>query len=233
MSVIDRGGMIAFLFVLTVCFLLRPRAIAPWRLISMVATALLILALTGLEIEVPGGKNRPISFDQLTKSVFSVTSDTGTDGMDSTKEWRMEWWKDIVNYTFNGPYFWGGKGYGISLGEDDGYEVGDGSLRSPHNVHMTILGRSGVPGLVLWLSVQIVWAFGICWAYLTAWRKKQIRWASLFLFVACFWAAFLINGSFDVYIEGPMGGIWFWTVWGVGIALLWMYRKESESRAFR
>ena len=40
----------------------------------------------------------------------------------------------------------------------------------------------------------------------------------MFLFLGAYWLAFLINGSFDVYLEGPMGGIWFWTVYGIGVA---------------
>ena len=55
-----------------------------------------------------------------------------------------------------------------------------------------------------------------------------MRWASLFLFLGCFWAAFLINASFDVFLEGPMGGIWFWNVYGIGIASLWMYKRQPK-----
>jgi hypothetical protein len=39
-----------------------------------------------------------------------------------------------------------------------------------------------------------------------------------------YWLAFMINVSFDVVLEGPHGGIWFWTVYGVGLAALWLYR---------
>jgi hypothetical protein len=132
-----------------------------------------------------------------------------------------------------GPYFWGGKGYGINLAEDDGYQVdAENTLRSPHNVHMTYLARSGVMGVALWAIVNLVWAFGIAWGHLTARRRGRMRWASVFLFIGSFWAAFLINASFDVYLEGPMGGIWFWSVFGVGIASLWIYRKQPGALAY-
>ena len=36
----------------------------------------------------------------------------------------------------------------------------------------------------------------------------------------------MINGSFDVYLEGPQGGIWFWSIIGFGIAV-----TEVESRS--
>ncbi len=227
-GVIDRGGLMSFLFALVVCVIMLPRSVAPWRVFTMIATALVILAVTGLNIEVPGGKDRAISFDQVIENVFSVTGGSSAAGLDATKEWRLEWWKDIANYTVHGQYFWGGKGYGINLADDDGYQVGDRTLRSPHNVHMTILARSGVTGIALWAIVQLTWGFGIAWGHLTARRSGNMRWASLFLFLGCFWAAFLINASFDVFLEGPMGGIWFWNVYGIGIASLWMYKRQPK-----
>jgi hypothetical protein len=48
------------------------------------------------------------------------------------------------------------------------------------------------------------------------------------LFLGCYWAAFLINATFDVFLEGPMGGIWFWSVFGTGIACLWMYKNRTS-----
>jgi hypothetical protein len=36
--------------------------------------------------------------------------------------------------------------------------------------------------------------------------------------VFVYWLGALIDGSFDVYIGGPVGGIWFWSVIGLGIA---------------
>ena len=52
----------------------------------------------------------------------------------------------------------------------------------------------------------------------------------LFLFLFAYWLAQIVNGSFAVYFEGPMGGIWFWTVYGVGMSALWLYRWRPCSR---
>jgi hypothetical protein len=48
-----------------------------------------------------------------------------------------------------------------------------------------------------------------------------------------YWVAFMANASFDVFIEGPMGGIWFWTIYGVGLAAMWCfsYRPHVLSNA--
>jgi hypothetical protein len=38
----------------------------------------------------------------------------------------------------------------------------------------------------------------------------------------------MANASFDVFIEGPMGGIWLWTIYGVGLAAVWAYGHHPE-----
>jgi O-antigen ligase/polysaccharide polymerase Wzy-like membrane protein len=228
-GVIDRAGLMSFLFVFFVCFALKPKSIIPWRIGCTVGAVLSILAITGISVQVPGGKDRELSFAQIKENVLSISGDTKSEGLSGTKEWRMEWWHDIVNYTVHGRYFWGGKGYGINLADDDGYQVGDGTLRSPHNVHMTILARSGVTGALLWAAVLVTFAYGVGWGHLIARRRGQTEWATLFLFIGCYWAAFVINASFDVFLEGPMGGIWFWTVYGIGISCLWLYRNRCST----
>jgi len=227
-GVIDRAGLMSFMFVFFVCFAMKPRSVTPWRMASTVCAVLSILAVTGLSIEVPGGKDRVLSFGQIVENITSVGGDTSSEGLAGTKEWRMQWWTDIVNYTVHGAYFWQGKGYGINLADDDDYQVGDKTLRSPHSVHMTILARTGVPGLAIWAGMLATFGYGLGWAHLTARRRGDTHWAPIFLFLGCYWAAFLINASFDVFLEGPMGGIWFWSLCGVSIASLWFYRYQRN-----
>ena len=52
-------------------------------------------------------------------------------------------------------------------------------------------------------------------------------WARLNLWTLASWAAFMINASFDVYLEGPQGGILFWSFFGFGMALLEMQRRGA------
>jgi hypothetical protein len=230
MGVIDRGGLMAFMFVMAVCFLMRPRSIVPWRMFSMIGAMMFILAVTGISIDINGGKDRTISFSQVVENVSSILGSSKATGLDATKEWRKNWWNDIIGYTVHGPYFWGGKGFGINLADDDGYQVeADASLRSPHSIHFSMLARGGVPMAFLWALLLFTWGFGIAWGHLTAKRRGELRWASVFLFIGCYWAAFLINASFDVFLEGPMGGIWFWTVYGVGIACLYLYKNQPRA----
>jgi hypothetical protein len=77
--------------------------------------------------------------------------------------------------------------------------------------------------------VLFTWIFQVARAFLRARATRDRGWESIFFFLAVFWIAFLINASFDVYLEGPMGGIWFWCVFGLGAGALWVYERHPEA----
>ena len=155
-------------------------------------------------------------------------------GLGGPRQWRLEWWNKIVDYTFFGEYFWAGKGFGINLAQDDGF-LGEWfpDMRAPHNGHMTILARAGVPGLVLWTLLQGVFGISLLLAYLRAHRNGQEWWARVDLWILAYWVAFIVNMSFDVYLEGPQGGIWFWSLFGFGMAILVAQRRGLTGGATR
>ena len=112
----------------------------------VVSTLVLVANLLDLRVKVPG-VGREMSVRSLTNGLASVFVNVGAVEYDSTKAWRVRWWSKIVSYTFEGPYFWTGKGFGVNLAHDDGFNVDtERSLRSPHNGHLTFLARTGVPG---------------------------------------------------------------------------------------
>src|SRR5205085_2751396 len=124
-----------------------------------------------------------------------VVSESDDPVLKGSKEWRLRWWRTIIDYTFYGEYFWTGKGFGINLAADDGFQV-DPFLRSPHNGHMTILARMGIPGITLWFTVHLTWLFAMTMAYIRARRKRDWKWSGLLLFLLIYYAAFLTNASF-------------------------------------
>ncbi len=171
-----------------------------------------------LKLEVQGG-SREITVEQVVENIGSIFGRSGSDTLDGTKKWRLLWWTKIVDYTFGGPYFAQGKGFGVNLAESDGFELDiDEGLRSPHNGHLTILARAGVPGFLLWLAIHGVWFWTVGSAWWRAKLADQRRWMALFAWLSAVWIAGLVNASFDVFLEGPMGGIWIWTVVGAGLA---------------
>jgi hypothetical protein len=178
-----------------------------------------------------GGAQRIVSAHQIMQNAQSIVGDSGEENVEGTKRWRLDWWEIIIKDTLYGPHFWTGRGFGLNLADADGHQDADeGSPnRSPHNVNMTLLARAGVPGLVLWSLVLISWAGMMLRAMLIARTRGHKQWADLFLFATCYATSILINAFFDVTLEGPMQGIWFWCLFGFGIGSVMIYRVQATA----
>ena len=201
-------------------------------MLAVVSIFAVLLAVEG--ILTPGNETerstrRLVSAHQIIKNAESVLGDSGEQNVEGTKRWRLDWWEIIINDTIYGPNFWTGRGFGLNLADADGFQSPPehAATRSPHNVNMTLLARAGVPGLVLWSLVLISWATMMMRAMLVARSRGQKQWADLFLFVICYATSILINALFDVTLEGPMQGIWFWCLFGFGIGSAMIYRVQA------
>jgi O-antigen ligase len=226
-----RGGMFAFLGAVSLVALLRPLSPKLWRMLAVGLLVIVVFAASGLSVQVPGQQDRALSFEQIVANLSSASGEGDSGDLDETRDWRLRWWDKIVDYTFYGNYFWTGKGYGVNLANEDGFQVEEDTeaLRSPHNGTLTILARSGVPGLILWGLVQLSWSIGMLVGYYRSRVRGETRWAGVFLFLLAYWTAFMLNFSFDVSLEGPMSGIWFWTIYGVGLAAMWIYKYHPRT----
>ena len=214
----NRGGLLAMSAVSAV--LVFARSSARWMRAALVGALLVVLLLVANpSIQLGAAGSRSLSFEQVLNNVSSIFNDTGSSSLQDTKAWRLAWWNKIISYTANGPYFWQGKGFGINLANADGFQVNaDQSLRAPHNDHLNILARTGVPGLALWILVQVTFATTMLLGAYRAWTVGAKRWVALIGWLFVYWAAAMVNMSFDVYLDGPQGGIWFWAVMGLGMA---------------
>jgi hypothetical protein len=222
----DRGGLLSYLAVSAACLVHRPFDRSIWRMAAAAFFGIVLLTLLNVHVQMPG-REREISSEQIINNVLSIAGSSDAGDLDGTKRWRLEWWGVIADYTVFGEHFWAGKGFGVNLADDDGFQCNaDGSVRSPHNVHMTFLARTGVPGLLLWALVQGAWAAGVLRGYVLSRIAGDGAWSGCFLFLGTSWMAFLINASFDVFLEGPMGGAWFWTLYGMGLAAIRVQRLD-------
>jgi hypothetical protein len=201
--------------------------------IAMVVLSLLAVSYAA-DLEVPLEGGRRLGARQVVDNFASIVGNSDAGNLDGTKAWRLRWWKAIEDYTFHGPYFWTGKGYGMGLAEEDGFVVGlehgGPVVRSPHNAQYTILARSGVPGLALWVSMNAAWFFMMFGQSMVARKAGDERWANVMLWVACYQLAILVDAAFDVALEGPMLGIWFWCLFGFGTASTMIYRWKGNTR---
>ena len=226
----SRGGMLAIL--VPVAFALVVSGRSRVLILGAIGLGLILGTLYALDVEfsIPGDE-RPLGARQVVDNFLSVFGSSENAQLDGTKKWRVEWWTYIRNYTFHGDYFWTGKGFGMNLAVVDGFVVGDENLprvRSPHSAHMTMLGRSGVPGLVLWGLTLASILITLIWNMIVARLRSHREWANRFLFLACYLTAIIIDASFDVALEGPMIGIWFWVLFGLSIGAVMIYRASPR-----
>lgn len=225
-----RSGLVAFLIAATVAVLLRPK---PQRVVLILAACMIVAAMMSafdLHFDIPN-TGREVSLGQLGRSLESVMGGTDHFEMEGTRRWRLIWWTTIANYTVFGPYFWTGKGYGVNLADSDGFQVGtrEEPLRSPHNSHLTFLARSGVPGFLLWISLQATWAALMTGSYVHAREIGASDWRAVFAWLLAYWAAFIVAAAFDVFLEGPMAGIPFWSVFGLGWGAHTLFRDQVKN----
>ncbi len=224
-----RSGLVAFVCAALLTLLFRPKI--GRLLIVVLAGIALIVGMSAFDLHLsPPGSAREFSLDLLSRSLLSVVGDSERNDLESTKGWRLNWWRSIWEYTVDGPYFWTGKGYGVNLADSDGFQVGtrDEPLRSPHSSHLNFLARSGVPGFFLWIVLQLTWAVSIMSSYFRARKIRAPVWPKLFAWIFCYWVAFVLAAAFDVFLEGPMAGIPFWTVFGIGWASHLMFRSALD-----
>ena len=173
---------------------------------------------------------RETTIDQIIRNIGSIFSFSSDAGLEGSKTFRLKWWGTIVDYTVFGKYFWTGKGFGVNLADADGFQVNpDDSLRTPHNTHITTLARMGVPGLVLWLLLQAAFGIGLLRAVLAHRRAGDMSIAIVGAWILVYWVAMMVDTSFDPYLEGPQGGIWFWTLFGLGMVVMRLIPRRAEA----
>jgi O-antigen ligase len=218
MGVVSRGGLGAIAMSgLPVLFGRAPARLLAPALVALIALVAAVYVNPVVDI----GLNRTVSVGQVIENVTSVFGTTADPALQGTKDFRLKWWGKIVDYTVGGRYLWTGKGFGINLADDDGFQVySDHSLRAPHNGHVEILARMGVPGLALWVGLNLAWAAGVVAAVRRARSLGARAWTGVLIWLFVYWGAMMVNASFDPYLQGPQGGIWYWTVVGAGLAAI-------------
>jgi len=240
-AAVSRGGLLAI--VLPVLLVLPFTRVWAKVLLAGIVGVMALGVAYAVDLRVPTrpsaegqAVDRPVGARQTVDNLISIVSSPENSQLDDTKEFRVLWWKHIVDYTVHGPFFWTGKGFGLNLAQDDGFAGGDSEiapLRSPHNSHMTMLARAGVPGAVLWIAFLGCWLLTVMACAMTAWRNGDENWGNFLLFIAGYWLSNLVNASFDVALEGPMLGVWFWCQTGLGLAMVATYRAARSMPAHR
>jgi hypothetical protein len=110
----NRGGSVAVIGGLAIVAMLIPsarkRLLLGGAAIAVAGGLVLAIASTAdADLQFgPGQEGRNLSPSQITANVLSLVN-TQDSALASTREWRLDWWRTITDYTFAGPYFWTGK----------------------------------------------------------------------------------------------------------------------------
>lgn len=157
--------------------------------------------------------DRAVSLVDFSGHASYSSQESGHKG--DNNRFRLVWWKNVAEETWQrGPVFGLGFGEDLAAGFLREYypdSAEDFTTRSPHNIHMTVFGRLGLAGITLWL--------GFCAILLQrTWRTlrsspEPAAWATW-----CGLCIVLASASFGVVLEGPMGGVFFWSLLGLADA---------------
>ena len=205
---LTRSGSVAYILALFSFFFFSKDKIlneSLRKLLKYIPIIMVIGMSLFVAIDIQGdAQGRTISLTQITDNFSSIVS-TNIDGnLVENKVWRLVWWAKLVNESFTLQNFFVGKGLGMSLAGNEILNTDD-NLRSPHNFHLTILARFGYFVFIAW----IIWLVSL---FQPLFNKKL---AGKTLALTSILLAFVINGSFDVFFEGPMGAFPFWTFVGL------------------
>jgi len=203
-----RSGSIAYILALFSFFFFSKEKILNQSLRKLLKFVPIIMVIgMGLfvAIDIQGdAQGRTISISQITDNFSSIVSANIDGNLVDNKVWRLIWWAKLINESFTLQHFFVGKGLGMSLAGNDILNP-DENLRSPHNFHLTILARFGYLVFIAW----IIWLVSI---FKPLFSRKLVGKS---LAITSILLAFIINGSFDVFFEGPMGAFPFWTFVGL------------------
>ena len=214
----SRSGIVAFLASM-LCFIYFNKDIQLQSrvrlLIKYLPIILLIVMPIYINIKVAENfQGRSVGMEQIKNNFSSILGGTTDATSENNVVWRLVWWAKIIDYSLSSPNFFVGKGLGMNLATDDDIITLDDSLRSPHNFHLNIMSRFGVLLFMIWMYFLI--------QLLKPLFKKQLQGKRLL--IGCILLAFLLNASFDVFLEGPMGAFPFWTWMG-----LYLLTEDQES----
>lgn len=136
-----------------------------------------------------------------------------------TAEWRLAWWGALMDEVTSSPRtLLVGLGFGPDLAAIGQIPQSTSRpVRSPHNIVMTLLARTGVLGLGLWLALQTVWLRTLLGGARDASRHPEPGAADWMLWLLTYPLATLVVASFGVVLEGPYGGIPYFLVLGMGV----------------
>ena len=192
----------------------RWRVLAAQALIvgSAVCVVVFLTALTNRNLKqtaVYSAYEHALSIADFSGTGTYENQESGDPGLNN--RFRLIWWNTVVRDTLGqNPVFGLGFGYDLAarfLVEYDLIAAEDFTTRSPHSMIMSVFGRMGLVGLVLWGAV----AASMLGLTIRCFRVGD---ADALGLLSLGWVVWF-SACVGVVLEGPMGAVVFWTVLGL------------------
>ena len=242
----NRGNFLGGVLLLAIALALMSPS---WRARAVVPTVVSLAVVVGIaflvDIRIPmASAGRELSVQQVATNLTSVVRENGfsasdTGNLQGNVEWRRQFWSAVYKDALSPRYLLTGRGLGTVLSFEYGIqdpERNNGQpIRSAHNSHLTILARTGLPGIILWTLLWITWLLDV-----TRTARRHDRGGATAAQRLATWllgsvVAFLFAAYFDPYLDSPTGAIWFYTMVGLGAAYAstaWRHRPAEAVQTF-
>jgi hypothetical protein len=238
----NRGNFLAAVLLLAIALAFmspsrRARAVVP----TVVSLAVVVGILFLLDVRIPlATAGRELSVQQVATNLTSVVdakrfsaSDTGN--LQGNVDWRRQYWSAVYKDALSPRYVLTGRGLGTVLSFEYGIQDPNRNngqpIRSAHNTHLTILARTGLPGIILWTLLWTTWML-----HVTRTARRHDRGGATAAQRLAAWllgsvVAFLFAAYFDPYLDSPTGAIWCYTMMGLGAAYASMAWRRRPAQA--
>jgi hypothetical protein len=174
-----------------------------------------------------GLKTKIFGYIDEFKSIFE-RSDKASPSANNAK-WRIILWKDIIKKSMQKPIL--GYGFGMLYNnetlKDMGWQYGqDVGFLDPHNSYLSILYRTGIVGLLIFI-LFIISFFVKMIKFLRGCRDLAISVYMVSILSAV--TFILVISFFMVVLEGPYLGIFLWIFIGLALSLANIYDIRLKS----
>jgi hypothetical protein len=212
----SRSNYLQILVLGAVLFAVKRKTATKWA-VTLLLGALLIGAISISGVELKGRENQRISLDFIAQHFESISgSSSGSENIQGATagiSLRIGWWRHILDQLESSPAKMAfGLGYGIPLTDFQGSTA---ITREPHNSYISVIGRLGVSGMLVWVLMQA--------ALYTSWLRsfrlcKRMHWTSdqinlLILLIFCLLT--LVESVGEAAMEVPFYAIPYYFFFGV------------------
>ena len=163
---------------------------------------------------------RPVEHDDGATGLGELTASFRESEQQTNAQWRLAFWKYMLEESAQRPLFgagfgtpsnftWNGVHYDRRTGDpNDPFDVS-----GPHNSFVNLLYRTGLPGLLALLAILLLAVIRL----LPVARRTRGEDRAIAIWLLAALAATTVAASFNVALEGPFMGIFFWGILGLAL----------------